>query len=53
MGCGITGSIQPPGLKRRNRKLLLTTNTLDEAIAALATTGDNCHDMAKGMAATL
>ena len=40
-------------MKRRNRKLLLTTNTLDDAIAALATIGDSNHDIASGIAATL
>ena len=41
------------GVKRRNRRLLLTTNTLDDAIAALATIGDSSHAIASGMAATL
>jgi hypothetical protein len=40
-------------VNRRNRKLLLTTNTLDDAIAALATTGVSIHDIASGIAATL
>ena len=32
-------TIQAVGVKRRNRRLLVTTKMLDEAIAALATTG--------------
>lgn len=46
-------TIQPVGAKRRKRRLLLTTNTLDEAMAALATIGDSSHDIANGIAATL
>jgi hypothetical protein len=52
-GLGHTGKIQAVGVKRRNRKLLLTTKMLDEAIAALATIGESIHDIASGMAATL
>jgi hypothetical protein len=37
----------------RNRKLLVTTNTLENAMAALATTGDSSQAIANGMAATL
>lgn len=48
-----TPPIQSVGLKRRNRRLLLTTKRLVEAIAALATIGDSSHDIARGMAATL
>ena len=44
---------KPVGVKRRNRRLLVTTKTLDDAIAALATIGDSNHDMASGIAATL
>ncbi len=51
-GCGMT-AIQAVGVNRRNRRLLVTTKTLDDAIAALATMGDNNHDMASGIAATL
>lgn len=47
------GRCQWPGVKRRNRRLLLTTNTLLNAIAALATTGESDHDIASGIAATL
>jgi hypothetical protein len=46
-------TIQPAGVNRRKRRLLLTTKTLDEAMAALATIGDSIHDIASGMAATL
>ena len=46
-------SIQAIGMKRRSRRLLLTTNTLDAAIAALATIGESSQAMASGMAATL
>ena len=45
-----TPPIQSVGRKRRNRRLLLTTNKLDEAIAALATIGDSIHDIASGIA---
>ena len=38
---------------RRNRRLLLTTNTLENAIAAPATMGDNRPVIASGIAATL
>ena len=48
-----TPPIQSVGRKRRNRRLLLTTNRLDDAIAALATIGDSSHDIASGIAATL
>lgn len=41
------------GRNPRNRRLLLTTNTLLNAIAALATTGDSSQDIANGIAATL
>ena len=51
---GTYGSpIQSVGVKRRNRRLLLTTNTLENAIAALATIGESSHAIANGMAATL
>jgi hypothetical protein len=51
-GCGMT-AIQAVGVKRRNRRLLLTTKTLDDAMAALATMGESSHDIASGIAATL
>jgi hypothetical protein len=52
-GLGHVRTIQLAGVKRRNRKLLLTTKTLDEAIAALATIGDSNQHIANGIAATL
>jgi hypothetical protein len=49
MGCDICRTIQPSGSKRRNRRLLVTTKMLEEAMAALATMGDSSHDIASGI----
>jgi len=46
-------SAQALGRKRRSRKLLVTTNKLETAMAALATIGDSSQAIASGIAATL